>query len=303
MERPIVTEEEFEWMKQCLKENQQQAEKNTKRRTYLLKGMVRCTACGAMYTGVTVTRRGKTYSWYVCSARSKRKYDGEKCQSKSLKVDALEEAVFGMVVEFLHSPEGFGGELQRRRGITEESEASLLRDLKPLERQQKEEQEAEARAFRLASRGQVSEEVFSQEVGLIRTRQRWLAEQREGLEQQLEDIRRYSFDPENVARLRHRLAARLASATPEDRQFILKSLSARVLAQTDGTWELELQVPREAPAPAGELQIVNSRPGSVYTVNTEIQCLWRPRTSAPAFLVSRKSRRPESRLAAGNARE
>ena len=138
----------------------------------------------------------------------------------------------------------------------------MLRDMKSLERRQKEEQEAEARAFRLASRGQVSDEVFSQEVGLIRTRQRWLGEQRKRLEQQLEDIRRYSFDPENVARLRHRLAARLASATPEDRQFILKSLSARVLAQTDGTWELELQVPREAPAPAGELQIVNSRPGS-----------------------------------------
>ena len=53
--------------------------------------------------------------------------------------------------------------------------------------EEQEEQEAEARAFRLASRGQVNEDVFNQEVGLIRTRQRWLTEQRERLEQQLLD--------------------------------------------------------------------------------------------------------------------
>jgi hypothetical protein len=54
----------------------------------------------------------------------------------------------------------------------------------------------------------------------------------------------------------------LASVTPGDRQFVLKALGIRVMVQADGTWELELQFPREVPVPAGELQIVNSRPGS-----------------------------------------
>lgn len=80
--------------------------------------------------------------------------------------------------------------------------------------------------------------MFRQEIGLIRTRQRWLAEQRE------------------------RLDAKLATATPEDRRFILGALSVKVMAQLDGTWELDLQVPREAPAPAANLQIVSSRPES-----------------------------------------
>ncbi len=262
VECPMVTEAEFEWMQQRLKENQQLALKNTRLRAYVLKGIVRCTGCGASYVGDTVTRRGKSYSYYLCSNRLKPKRYGEKCRSKSLKVDALEVAVFGMVVEFLHGPEGFGGEMQRRRGITEESEASLIRELESLDRQQQEEGNVEARAFRLASRGQVSEEVFSQEIGLIRTRQRWLAEQRERLEQQLGDIRRYSFNPQSVKMLRQRLEARLATATPEDRRFILEALSVKVMAQADGTWELELQVPREAPAPADDLQIVSSRPES-----------------------------------------
>ena len=295
VERPIVTEGEFEWMQQRLKQNQQLAEKNNRLRSYILKGMVRCAACGASYNGVTVRRRGKAYSYYVCSARWKRRPRGEPCQSRSFGVDALGGAVFGMVVDFLHGPEGFENEIQRRRGITAESEASLVRELASLERQQREEQDAEARAFRLASREKVSEEVFTQEIGLIRTRQRWIAEQRERLEHQLADIRLYSFDPDNVERLGQRLEARLAAATPDDRRFILEAVGAKVIVQADGTWELELQIPREVPPlPAPALQVVNSRPGSNDTVNTEYRCC-SPRPSRlklphnnPVFVAERE---------------
>ncbi len=182
-------------------------------------------------------------------------------------LDYLEEAVFGMVVNFLNGPEGFGNEMQRRQGISAESEASLIRELESLEGKLREEQEAEARAFRLASRGDVSEEVFNQEIGLIRTRQRWIAEQRERLEQQLADIQRYSFDPQSIEMLRQRLEARLATETPDDRRFILEALGTKVMVQADGTWELELQVPREVPALEGGLHIVNARPEWNYTVH------------------------------------
>ena len=110
----------------------------------------------------------------------------------------------------------------------------------------------------------MSEEVFNQEIGLIRTRQRWLAEQRDRLEQQLADIQRYSFDPQSIEMLRQRLEARLATETLDDRRFILEAVGTKVMVQADGTWELELQVPREVPALEGGLHIVNARPGMDY---------------------------------------
>jgi hypothetical protein len=175
-----------------------------------------------------------------------------------------EEAVFAAVVNFLRSPEGFETELQRR-GITAETEGSLRRELESLQRQQKEEQDAEARAFRLAARNRVSEKIFSQEMGLIRTRQRWIGEQLERAQAQLADLERFSFSPEAIALLRNRLEARLAGTTAEDKRFVLEAVNAKVIVQADGTWELELQVPRQVLAPAGELQVVNSRLGSNYT--------------------------------------
>ena len=45
----------------------------------------------------------------------------------------------------------------------------------------------------------VSEDLFSQQVGLIRTRRRRTDEHCELLRQQLEDVRRYSLDPPSVA--------------------------------------------------------------------------------------------------------
>jgi len=137
--------------------------------------------------------------------------------------------------------------------------------LTTLRSQQAAEREIEAKAFRLAARGNVSGDVFDQEVGLIRTRQRWITEQLERISGQLEDLRRNNFDPQTVEFLRQRLETRLASATPQDRRFILDAIGAKVLVQADGTWELEVQAPTEVATPSTDLQVVNSRPGSNST--------------------------------------
>ena len=175
--------------------------------------MIQCATCGKTYVSVTLKRRGKEYSYYACGARWKPPSHGERCQSHTLRADALEKAVFDTVANFLHSPGGVEAEMQRRRGISAESKASLASELKSLGRKQREEEDAEARAFRLASRGTVSEKVFRQEIGLIRTRQLWIAEQMERVEQQIEEINRYSINPQSIGTLRQRLEARLATAT------------------------------------------------------------------------------------------
>lgn len=106
VDSPIVTEDEFEFMRRRLNENRRLAQKNTKLRTYGLKGMIRCAACGRAYVGATVKRHQKEYSYYVCGARWKRPPRGEKCRSRSLGVDVIEGAVYAMVVDFLNGPVG-----------------------------------------------------------------------------------------------------------------------------------------------------------------------------------------------------
>ncbi len=113
----------------------------------------------------------------------------------------------------------------------------------------------------------LNEDVFGQEIGLIRTKQRWIEEQSKRLLDQLDDVERYTFSPEDIALLRGRLDARLAAATPEDRRFVLEAVGTKVFVQIDGSWDLELQIPRHTQESEDALQIVNSRPESNYTVH------------------------------------
>jgi site-specific DNA recombinase len=253
----LVTEQEFAWVQQRLKDNQLYAKRNTSLREYVLKGLIRCSACGCTYIGVT--RNG--HSYYYCGAKWK-PVNREACQSHGMRATEVEDGAFQTVADFLRGPQGFEDEIRRRYGLTEESAVSLRRQIIKLEGEDKKEGEAESRAFRLAAHAQVSEQVFQQEVGLIRARRRWLEEERNRLENQLADIERLSFSPDTVESLRCRFEERLERATPEDRRFVLESLGAKVIAFPDGTWDMEIELPRQVQS---NMQIEHSVPGSNST--------------------------------------
>ena len=116
----------------------------------------------------------------------------------------------------------------------------------------------ESQAFRLASHGRVSDEVFEQEGGLIRIRRRCIAEQRRRLEAQLADLERYSLSPETISSLRQRLEGHLAGATLLHRRFVLEAVGAKVVAQGNwggggGNWNWR------CPVTLNQLGIVNTK--------------------------------------------
>lgn len=257
-------------MQQRLMQNKQFARKNMKLSSYLLRGLIRRASCGHAYIGSTVSRRGKSYSYYKCGARWNPSPNIEICDSHSLRAGVTEGSVFEMVKNFLKRLEGFETEMRRRIGLTGESKACLRRDLTVLGRQQRSEMDTEAPAFKMAARGAAGDQVYEQQVGLTHTKQRWVAEQNQRVETQLVDLEQYLYDPANIEHLRNRLATRFSSATEEDRRFILEAHDAQVIVQTDATWELELQVPREVLEPtASGTQIVECRPESNSAMNTE----------------------------------
>ena len=160
--------------------------------------------------------------------------------------------------------DGIAVEMQRRQGLLEASSESIGKEIAEVEGQGKTELEAESKAFRAYTRGKVSEDVYQQEIGLIRTRRKWLTEQRQRLESQLAQLNECNINDDDLKMLRTRVANRLDQAAPEDRRFVLEAVGTQVLVDEGGRWEVEIHVPR-AESPAQELQIVTTRPGSNYT--------------------------------------
>ena len=254
--RPVVTEDEFQWVQERRRFNQRFASKNTRNRDYLLKGIIKCVLCGRVYTGVC----RKSLAYYYCRGRAKTDWGAEKCPAGKLNAPELEEAVFGTVSGFLNDPEIYLGEMGRRQALHRDTIESLTRELQALEGRSREERETEANILRLAASHNFSDEVLEQELNLTQVRQRWIAERRELLSRRITDLETRFVDPETMNILHQRLQDRLAGATGQDRRFVLEAVGATILAQGDGSWELELLVPRAVSTETQEPQIVNTGP-------------------------------------------
>jgi site-specific DNA recombinase len=79
------------------------------RNQYLLRGLMKCSLCDLTYIGVANTRpSGKREFYYRCNgtqgARGLYGKHGERCPSKGIQGEKLEEMVWADVQEFLHKP-------------------------------------------------------------------------------------------------------------------------------------------------------------------------------------------------------
>ena len=254
--QPVVTQEEFEWVQQRRKHNQRYAAKNTTLREYLLKGRIRCGLCGRVYTGVTRGNR----SYYYCRGRVKLDWGADKCPAQKFQADPLEQTVYHSVTRFLTTPEVFLGEVHRRRQLEEQTAATLKEEMGQLERQARQEREAEAQAFRLASRYHLSEDVFQQELDVIRSRRQGIEERRRRVLSQLEMLDQGFPTAEAMEALQQKLGFVLSSEASRDRSLILDALGVSVIAHGDGSWDLELEVPREVAPTVQDVQIENTGP-------------------------------------------
>src|ERR1035441_7987281 len=85
----------------------------------LLRGLMKCACCNLTYIGVANIRpSGKREFYYRCNgnqgARGLFGTHGERCPSKAVRGEALEEMVWADVLEFLHQPSVVIERLQAR---------------------------------------------------------------------------------------------------------------------------------------------------------------------------------------------
>lgn len=115
----IVTEEIWDLAQQTLRDNQLEAVRNAKRQ-YLLRGLIKCNCCRLTYIGTAYNagtfnpgteRALKAY--YVCSGKhSFRGPTQERCPSKNIPCEWIEDLVWNECVNFILNPGDAIAELQ-----------------------------------------------------------------------------------------------------------------------------------------------------------------------------------------------
>jgi site-specific DNA recombinase len=160
------------------------------RNHYLLRGLMKCACCGLTFIGVANIRpSGKREFYYRCNgnqgARGLFGAHGERCPSKAVRGEALEEMVWGDVLEFLRKPSVVIERLQARMR-DEANDTSKNRDrLRRLRGLLEGKAEERNKVVGLYRRGRLNDAELDQQVEEIDKDAAGLAAQIEELESKL----------------------------------------------------------------------------------------------------------------------
>ena len=217
-----------------LEENKRRQRQSRRGARYLLQGLVVCPQCGHAFYGKPVSRssaKGKTrYAYYRCIGTDAYRFGGERiCQSRQVRTDVLEAAVWDDVRALLADPSRIQEEYERRQ-------SGKGRDAKPTEQLQAQVAKAKRGVARLIDayeEGLLESGEFEPRIRRAKERLGKLeveaaavaAEQAEG--QQIQEVLG------QVQEFGRRVAEGLAEAPWETRREIIRALVKRVEIDTD----------------------------------------------------------------------
>lgn len=116
----VVSQQQFDLAKEKLSKNKSFARRNNKTNDYLLRALVSCGICKLCCVARTQSAKKtqRRYRYYVCSGKSKqaRRYLQEKCPSRYIPAELLEEMVWKDLCEVLTDPRSITYALERAHG-------------------------------------------------------------------------------------------------------------------------------------------------------------------------------------------
>jgi site-specific DNA recombinase len=201
--------------------------------TYPLHGRMKCSVCGASMVGQTLKGRFRYY-------RCRRAFAGprhDRCDSRYVRGELVEEAILEEAAAILASPELILGQLQRGAAqVAPTDVASVERRLAALDKQRE-------RLVRLFQLGEVDEDYFTRESARVRAEQERLRASAAPVE-----IPARVLDAARLDELCAAVRTWLLGRADDDLELVAEALQLRITAHTDAA-EVTGEIPEEyAPA-------------------------------------------------------
>jgi site-specific DNA recombinase len=189
---PLVNEKTWNKAQETLKRNFLFAPRNGKKRQYLLRGLIKCGICGLSYSGKT---GGSDEVYYRCNGyqhgRGHFGRSGERCPSKGVRCDHLENQIWSDVQRFLLNPGPILGEIQSRLQGEQDKRPDVSVRLKRLEALLAEKAEERTRVVSLFRRGRIDEHALDDQMAEI-------GAEEASLREQIEQLRPQGMDAEAI---------------------------------------------------------------------------------------------------------
>jgi site-specific DNA recombinase len=238
----IVDEATFQKAQDRLKANCLWADRNCKR-TYLLRGLIKCDLCGHAYSGCCnhTTPKGEL-RYYRCNRNGNRgNLLSSECAAPSIRADIVENLIWQQIIEFIQQPEVVREHLKAKlNSQTVNWEAESL----GVDKRMGELMEAERRLLRLYTdpRNNFSEEALKTELEEITSAKKLILRRKQELEEARASEEWQIRKLENVEAVLLRLKDGIANATPQVKREVIENLvqEVRVGKDADGITVLNI---------------------------------------------------------------
>jgi len=238
---PIISEDVFNAAQERLQRNRDLAKRNTKR-DYLLRGLVKCRACGRNYVGTTHSNRsnGRVHqrSYYRCGARDS--ISPVRCNNRRLRADYLDGAVWEQIESLLAKPEIILAEVQTKQEQTGDIgvlERNLERTMVQLANREKQKTRA-WKAFEITG----DEETFKQSIGQLRGEVEALQREESRLQHEIAANVQFTPDTQDVKKACETVRQNLNNLSLEDKRQAMDILQVKVWID-DSTVVIEGTIP------------------------------------------------------------
>ncbi|MGH3520284.1 MAG: recombinase family protein [Haloechinothrix sp.] len=228
----IIDEDTFAATARRLEDNRRFSARNTKEPS-LLMGLVSCQSCGyAYYRTSTRTKTRKLY-YYRCLGSDDYRYEhGRVCDNKPVRVDYLDDVVWGQVTALLADPRMVQAELDRRLAELRAANPAIAERAR-LELDLTRAAKAVARLVQAYQEDLVTLDELRARMPDLRAKETSLRSALEALEAQLIDRDTYLKLAEDLEGFLARLRDTADTATVESRKKVLRSVVKEVLVGPD----------------------------------------------------------------------
>jgi site-specific DNA recombinase len=295
----LISREVFALAQEQLEKNKRHSPRRTLEPT-LLQGMLVCERCGyALYRVSTRTSRQKI-SYYRClGSDAYRHLKGALCDSRPIRQDYLDSAVWTEIIRLLEDPSLIQAELNRRLESARNTDPRRQR----VDSLQREQSRLANRTERLVTAYQddlLNLDELRRRIPELRKQQQAVQSELESLETSAANQNKYLRLLDGLADFRGRIRARADTLDVAERQKILRLLAKEVLVGKDTlTIRHSIPVPRSGPdggtPPAPGPPAPKIGPNYLLRSGGKGTTLRRPlinRTHQPVFHHSRFQKRP-----------
>jgi site-specific DNA recombinase len=240
----VVSQEQFDLAGEKLSKNKSFARRNNKAHDYLLRALVSCGRCKLCSVARTQHAKNKyKQRYYVCSGKYKQAQSGlkEKCPSRHVPADQLDELVWKDLCEVMTHPQGITDALERAHGGR-----WLPQELKARQKNLREGRAALKRQLERLTDAYLGEVIplseYERRRGDLQQRDGALAGQQRQLETQADQRMELAGVAGSVGEFCERVRSGLANATFEQRRELVKLLVDRIIV-TDEEVEIRYVIP------------------------------------------------------------